>query len=73
VINRVECLTTTTFSERPVARVEPRGAWSRAAGCHTLSAWGDRTLIDAHWKAVLLPALRAELRARFGRGASRKR
>jgi hypothetical protein len=68
VINRVDLLSTTEFSEVPVATIRPTGTWRDAAGCHTLSAWGARTLIDAHWRVASAPALVAELRGRARRG-----
>jgi hypothetical protein len=67
VVNRVVRLTADAFEEVPVARIVPTGSWRDAAGCHTLSAWGERTLIDAHWRVICPPALRTELRARVRR------
>jgi hypothetical protein len=67
-VNRVVRLTPDEFEERPVATIAPTGAWRGASGCHTLSCWGQRTLIDAHWRVVCLPAVRTELRARLRRG-----
>lgn len=48
VLNRVDRLTPTRFSEEPVASVEPEPGSPYPAGRHTLSALGDRTLIDGH-------------------------
>jgi hypothetical protein len=46
VINRVEVLTPTDFSERPVAAVEPSPSSEYPAGLHTVAAAGGNTLID---------------------------
>ena len=46
VINHVQRLTPAEFAEEPVARVEPDHAGPYPHGLHTLSAWGQRTLID---------------------------
>jgi hypothetical protein len=67
VVQRIDRLTPDEFSEHEVARIEPHGAWRGAAGCHTLSAWGERTLLDAHWRVVSPHALVAEVRARLRR------
>jgi hypothetical protein len=72
VVNRVDVLTPHSFAERPVATIRPAGRWRDAAGCHTLSAWDGRTLIDAHWRVVSAPALLAELRARVKPAAARR-
>jgi hypothetical protein len=46
VIHRIERLTPTEFAETPVARVDPDPASDFPDGIHTLSAVGDRVLID---------------------------
>ena len=46
VINRVEALTPTEFEERPAAYVAPDARGPCPDGVHTLSAFGDRTLVD---------------------------
>jgi hypothetical protein len=46
VINRITCLTPTTFAEEPVAVVEPDPNGPYPDGLHTLSAVGDITLVD---------------------------
>jgi hypothetical protein len=46
VINRVEALTPTEFDERPAAYVAPDSRGPCPDGVHTLSAFGDRTLVD---------------------------
>jgi hypothetical protein len=67
VVQRVDRLTPDDFDEHEVARIEPHGTWRDAAGCHTLSAWGERTLLDAHWRVAIPHALVAEVRARLRR------
>lgn len=64
-INRVIALTPTTFAEEAVVTVAPYADSPYPDGLHTLSAWGERTLIDAkRWAFV--PAAFAR---RFRRGA----
>ena len=46
VICHVQRLTPTEFVEEPVARVAPDRRGPYPHGLHTLSAWGQRTLID---------------------------
>jgi hypothetical protein len=54
-INRITALTPTEFREEVAATVspDPRGEYSR--GLHTLSRFGDRTLIDGK-RSVFVPA-----------------
>jgi hypothetical protein len=47
VIQRVESLTPTRFSEQTAGAVEPSTEWLYKAGLHTLSAAGNKTVIDA--------------------------
>lgn len=54
VINRVDRLTPDEFREEPVAVVEPDPGGPYPAGRHTLSSYGDRTLIDGH-RFVFVP------------------
>jgi hypothetical protein len=54
IINRVDELTRHSFEENPVQEVLPFAASPYRDGLHTLSAFGDWTLIDAK-KHVLLP------------------
>lgn len=51
VIHRVTCLTRTEFHEEPVATVRPLQDGGYGHGIHTLSAVGDRTLVDGKWFA----------------------
>ena len=61
VINRVDMLTPTSFRERPARVVSPVPDSPYPAGLHTLSAVGDRTLIDGNRRHFVLDALRAKL------------
>jgi hypothetical protein len=54
-IRRVERLTPDEFEESSAAIVEPRRDWPYRHGLHTLSAVGERTLIDAK-RLVFSPA-----------------
>ncbi|HXR97116.1 MAG TPA: hypothetical protein VN709_04660 [Terriglobales bacterium] len=54
-INRITRLTHDEFSEEVVARWEPRPEWRWNAGWHTLSAAGERTLIDGK-RITFMPA-----------------
>jgi hypothetical protein len=47
IINRVSRLTTRCFEEEPAAVVEPPAMGLYRAGLHTISALGEKTLIDA--------------------------
>lgn len=63
-INEVECLTRRAFRERPVAHVEPPLGRPFRDGIHTLSAFGDKTLLDGK-RAIFLPqAIPQRLRER---------
>jgi hypothetical protein len=56
VINRVNTLTTTEFSEEMIVRVEPRQDSLYRSGLHTLSGKGGLTVIDGkRW--IFVPAL----------------
>ncbi len=67
VVNRILELTTETFVEAPVARLAPGRDWPYPHGLHTLSAWGDRTLIDAKRQGFVPAAFARRLRSRLGR------
>jgi hypothetical protein len=67
VVNRVEVLTPTEFREVPVATVEPWPGSSQADGLHTLSAAGDRVLVDGNAMHLVPAALPRTLAARAGR------
>lgn len=47
VINRVLRLTTLSFEEEPAAIIEPPATGAYTSGLHTISALGEKTLIDA--------------------------
>ncbi|MGH8220224.1 MAG: glucosamine inositolphosphorylceramide transferase family protein [Steroidobacteraceae bacterium] len=71
VINRVSRLTTRCFEEEPAAVVDPPGSGAYRAGLHTVSALGDKTLIDAK-RHIFVPEacwwlLRLTLRKHAGR------
>ncbi len=68
VVNRVLELTTEAFAEEPVARLAPGRDWPYPDGLHTLSAWGDRTLIDAKRHGFVPAAFARRLRGRLSRG-----
>jgi hypothetical protein len=53
IINRVDTLTRHSFEEHPVQEVLPPPASPYQDGIHTLSAFGDWTLIDAKRHVVL--------------------
>jgi hypothetical protein len=57
VINEVTRLTPEEFAEEPVATIEPTAGGPYPAGRHTLSALGDRTLIDGHRFVFVASAL----------------
>ena len=48
IVNRVDVLTPTAFSERPVKAIGPRRDSPYPDGLHTLSSVGGRTLIDGN-------------------------
>ncbi len=50
-LNHIVRLTTAEFREEPVATVGPLRDGPYAHGLHTLSAVGDRTLVDGKWLA----------------------
>jgi hypothetical protein len=55
VINRVALLTPDDFSEEAVASVDPDPRGPYPDGLHTLSALGDRTLIDGKRRVFVAP------------------
>jgi hypothetical protein len=67
-INRVDRLTPTTFAEEVVARIDPPGQGRYRDGLHTISAVGDRIVVDGRRDTFVLAAFRRELRSRLGRG-----
>jgi hypothetical protein len=65
VLNRVVELSPDVFREEAVVRVEPVRAGRYPLGLHTLSEFGDRTLIDGKYRVVNLRGLRYELSRPF--------
>ncbi len=65
VVNRVLELTPTRFREEIAAVVSPAPDWPAPHGLHTLSAFGDRTLLDAKREVPSLAAVAARIRARL--------
>ena len=61
VINRVDVLTPTAFSEQPVKTIGPRPGSPYPDGLHTLSAAGVRTLIDGNGRRLSRDTLRSNL------------
>jgi len=67
-INRVDHLTPTTFAEEVVARVDPPEHGRYRDGLHTISAVGDRIVLDGRRDAFVPAAFRRELISRLGGG-----
>ena len=68
VLHRVTTLTPSAFEEVPVRRLAPDAGGPCPDGLHTLTAWGERTLIDGKRHGVNLVTLRRKLgRARAQR------
>lgn len=65
VVNRVDVLTEGAFRERPVASLAPRPDSPYPDGIHTLSAAGDRTLVDGNSMHLVPAALPRTLGRRF--------
>lgn len=72
VIHRIDALTPTRYSERPVVTVEPRPEWPFPAGMHTLSSAGDKTIIDAKRRFFSPRAFARELGKVTGLAGPRK-
>ena len=74
-ITRIDELTPTTFSEQVVSRVSPLVSSPYRDGIHTLSAVGNRTVIDGRRDTFIWAASRREWASRLSklfrrRGAS---
>jgi hypothetical protein len=67
VINRVLELSPDRFAEEPVARIAPDPSSPYPDGAHTLSAWGERTLVDAKRHGFVPAAFRRRVLGRLGR------
>jgi hypothetical protein len=77
VVNHIRRLTPTEFEEAPVVTVDPDRRGPYPHGLHTLSAWGQRTLVDgkrrrfmagASWWRVRAGGMRSTARGRGRRG-----
>ena len=66
-INRVSVLTETGFSEEVVATIGPLQQGPYRDGLHTISAVGDRTMVDARRDIFIASAFRRELTSRIAR------
>jgi hypothetical protein len=58
ILNRVDVLTPAAFAERPVKAIGPRQGSRYPDGLHTLSAAGERTLIDGNVRHFVRHSLR---------------
>ncbi len=70
VIHRVDSLSPTHFEETPVRRLVADPHSHLPHGMHTVSAWGDRTLVDAKIERMNPVNLLRKVRERLGRPAS---
>jgi hypothetical protein len=66
-VNRVEILTPGDFAERPVGFVRPWPGSPYPDGLHTLSAVGNRTLIDGNRRHLVKGALRLNIQSKLPR------
>ena len=64
ILNRVDILTPIDFSESAIGVVEPR-AVGRRHGLHTLSAAGNRTLVDANSLRFVKEVMRLNMERKF--------
>lgn len=64
VFNRVRVLTPTEFDEVPVSRLGPASAGPYRHGLHTVSSWGDRTLVDGKMRRSSLASVAGHVWAR---------
>lgn len=67
VINRVDDLTATTYTEVAVSRIEPQEYSPFPDGIHTVCAVGDTTVVDGRRDVFIAAAFRRELRSRLAR------
>lgn len=63
VFNKIEHLSPDTFEERPVAHLQPDPGSTYRHGVHTVSAWGERTLIDGKRKGPSMTNLLGRIRS----------
>jgi hypothetical protein len=71
-LNEVELLSATRFRERVVRVIEAEPGSPYPAGCHTLSAVGQRTLIDGKRRTFSARSAAAALLAKARRGIARR-
>ncbi len=67
VVNEVETLTPDAFAERPVSVVQPWPGSPYPDGLHTLSAVGERTLIDGSRRHLVASVLRLNIESKLPR------
>lgn len=70
LLQRVLNLSPDTFEEETAAVIEPRPEWPYRLGVHTLSKFGERTLIDAKRNRFAPVLLGRQLKKMLGRGKS---
>jgi glycosyltransferase involved in cell wall biosynthesis len=66
VLFRIDHISPTRFEESVVRRLEPDPKAHLPHGMHTLSAWGDRTLVDAKIERMNVVSWVRKLRQRMG-------
>lgn len=70
VFNEIEELSPHAFTERTVGRIEPPLRSRHGGGVHTISSWGDRTLVDGKekgpWPAAIVGRTMDRLRGGVG-------
>jgi glycosyltransferase involved in cell wall biosynthesis len=69
VVHRIEHLSPVRFEERVVRRIEAARGAHLPHGMHTLSAWGERTLVDAKIERMNLVSWTRKVRDRLGGSA----
>jgi hypothetical protein len=67
VLNEVELLSPTAFSERPVKALGPRRGSLYSEGLHTLAAAGTRTLIDGYGRRFVREDMQRQVTAKLRR------
>jgi len=67
VFNEITDLSADTFAETPVGRLDPPAHGPYRHGLHTVSPWGDRTLVDGKRKGLSVMNLLGRTRRVVGR------
>ena len=67
LLHRVDELSTNAYRETPVRTIAPDAHGPLPSGLHTLSAWGERTLVDGKRMTLNPVALARKLGARWTR------